>query len=123
MSREAASPVKDLAGVCPEVSGDYTRTMELSALLLLALTTGFLLFLVRQCQPKTHDHFPPGPRPLPFLGNLLQMDRRGLLNSFMQVSHAQGKSPVGLALVCSRRSLSRKTKGPLPGCRLRWEGH
>ncbi|GAB1291754.1 Cytochrome P450 2B19 [Apodemus speciosus] len=64
--------------------------MELSVLLLLALTTGFLLFLVSQCQPKTHDHFPPGPRPLPFLGNLLQMDRRGLLNSFMQFQEKYG---------------------------------
>ncbi|XP_052035808.1 cytochrome P450 2B19 [Apodemus sylvaticus] len=64
--------------------------MEVSVLLLLALTAGFLLFLVSQSQPKTHDHFPPGPHPLPFLGNLLQMDRRGLLNSFMQLQEKYG---------------------------------
>ena len=34
--------------------------MEFSVLLLLALTTGFLIFLVSQSQPKTHGHFPPG---------------------------------------------------------------
>uniref|UniRef100_A0A8C6HIE5 Cytochrome P450 n=1 Tax=Mus spicilegus TaxID=10103 RepID=A0A8C6HIE5_MUSSI len=64
--------------------------MEFSVLLLLALTTGFLIFLVSQSQPKTHGHFPPGPRPLPFLGNLLQMDRRGLLSSFIQLQERYG---------------------------------
>ncbi|ERE62760.1 cytochrome P450 2B2-like protein, partial [Cricetulus griseus] len=39
---------------------------------------------------KAHGHLPPGPRPLPFLGNLLQMDRRGLLNSFMRLREKYG---------------------------------
>ncbi|XP_021023799.1 cytochrome P450 2B19 [Mus caroli] len=64
--------------------------MEFSVLLLLALATGFLLFLVSQSKPKTHGHFPPGPRPLPFLGNLLQMDRRGLLISFIKLQEKYG---------------------------------
>ncbi|XP_077888148.1 cytochrome P450 2B1-like [Ictidomys tridecemlineatus] len=63
--------------------------MELSVLLLLALLTGLFLLLVRG-HPKARGHLPPGPHPLPFLGNLLQMDRRGLLNSFLRLREKYG---------------------------------
>ncbi|XP_038937751.1 cytochrome P450 2B2 isoform X1 [Rattus norvegicus] len=63
--------------------------MEPSILLLLALLVGFLLLLVRG-HPKSRGNFPPGPRPLPLLGNLLQLDRGGLLNSFMQFREKYG---------------------------------
>ncbi|KAM5297667.1 cytochrome P450 2B11-like isoform 1-T1 [Glossophaga mutica] len=63
--------------------------MELSILLLLALLLG-LLILLAWGHPKAHGHLPPGPRPLPLLGNFLQMDRRGLLKSFLRLRDKYG---------------------------------
>nr|AUD09147.1 cytochrome P450 family 2 subfamily B [Neotoma stephensi] len=63
--------------------------MEPSVLLLLALLVGFVLLLVRG-YPKAHGRLPPGPRPLPLLGNLLQMDRGGLLKSFIRIREKYG---------------------------------
>ncbi|XP_030874314.1 cytochrome P450 2B11-like [Leptonychotes weddellii] len=62
--------------------------MELSVLLL-ALLTGLLLLLARR-HPKAYGCLPPGPHPLPFLGNLLQMDRSGLLKSFLRFQEKYG---------------------------------
>jgi hypothetical protein len=119
--RDGAS-IKGSAGVCSEVDSVLFRTMEPSVLLLLALLTGFLLLLIRG-QPKAYSRLPPGPRPLPFLGNLLQMDRGGLLKSFIKVRTIWGLS-VGFPLLFFFfwRSLIRKSKKHLPGCRFRWEG-
>ncbi|KFO19004.1 cytochrome P450 2B4 [Fukomys damarensis] len=63
--------------------------MELSVLLLLAVLTGLLILLFRG-HPKDHGHLPPGPRPLPFLGNLLQMNRKGLVKSILQLREKYG---------------------------------
>uniref|UniRef100_A0A8D2DPX5 Cytochrome P450 n=1 Tax=Sciurus vulgaris TaxID=55149 RepID=A0A8D2DPX5_SCIVU len=63
--------------------------MELSVLLSLALLTGLFLLLARVC-PKARGHLPPGPWPLPFLGNLLQLQRGGLLSSFLRLREKYG---------------------------------
>uniref|UniRef100_F6R4L7 Cytochrome P450 family 2 subfamily B member 6 n=1 Tax=Equus caballus TaxID=9796 RepID=F6R4L7_HORSE len=81
--------IKGPARGCSGLEGSQTGTMELSMLLLLVLLMGLLLLLVRG-HPKAYGHLPPGPRPLPFLGNLLQMDRRGLLKSFLKLQEKYG---------------------------------
>ncbi|XP_047384213.1 cytochrome P450 2B4-like [Sciurus carolinensis] len=63
--------------------------MEFSVLLSLALLTGLFLLLVRG-RPKARGHLPPGPQPLPFLGNLLQLQRGGLLSSFLRLREKYG---------------------------------
>ncbi|XP_062032759.1 cytochrome P450 2B4 [Lepus europaeus] len=63
--------------------------MEVSVLLFLAFLAGLLLLLLRG-HPKAHGRLPPGPHPLPVLGNLLQMDRKGLLRSFLRFREKYG---------------------------------
>ncbi|KAM5236366.1 cytochrome P450 2B4-like [Ctenodactylus gundi] len=84
--------------------------MELSVLLLLAVLTGLLLLLLRG-HPRAHGRLPPGPRPLPFIGNLLQMDRQGLLKSFLQLREKYGDvftlylGPRPVVLLCGTEAI------------------
>ncbi|XP_036752445.1 cytochrome P450 2B4-like [Manis pentadactyla] len=83
--------------------------MELSVLFFLALL-GLLLLLARG-HPKGHGRLPPGPHPLPFVGNLLQMDRRGLLKSFMKLREKYGDvftvylGPRPIVMLCGTEAL------------------
>ncbi|XP_043755169.1 cytochrome P450 2B4-like isoform X1 [Cervus elaphus] len=84
--------------------------MELSVLLLLALLTGLWVLLARG-RPKAHGRLPPGPRPLPFLGNLLQMDRKGLLKSFLRFQQKYGDvftvylGPRPVVIICGTEAI------------------
>uniref|UniRef100_A0A4W2G4A3 Cytochrome P450 2B4-like n=1 Tax=Bos indicus x Bos taurus TaxID=30522 RepID=A0A4W2G4A3_BOBOX len=84
--------------------------MELSVLLLFALLTGLLVLLARG-RPKAHGRLPPGPRPLPFLGNLLQMDRKGLLKSFLRFQQKYGDvftvylGPRPVVIICGTEAI------------------
>ncbi|KAM5134184.1 cytochrome P450 2B1-like [Callospermophilus lateralis] len=84
--------------------------MELSVLLFLALLTGLFLLLVRG-HPKARSHLPPGPRPLPFLGNLLQLQRGGLLNSFLRLREKYGDvftvylGPKPVVMLCGTEAI------------------
>lgn len=60
------------------------KAMVLSATLLLLFFLVLGLWLLWR-QPTSRGRLPPGPRPLPFLGNILQIDPKGFLKSFLAV--------------------------------------
>lgn len=56
--------------------------MALMAILLLIILIGLLLLW---SQPTSRGRLPPGPWPLPFLGNILHLDHKDFLKSFQAV--------------------------------------
>nr|ANC28040.1 cytochrome P450 [Polyporus umbellatus] len=62
-----------------------------SDLLTVLLTCTIVLFAVYRCRRATKCHLPPGPRPLPILGNVLDFPKKHLGREFRELSRKHGE--------------------------------
>uniref|UniRef100_A0A674J192 Uncharacterized protein n=1 Tax=Terrapene triunguis TaxID=2587831 RepID=A0A674J192_9SAUR len=93
------------------MGGGYITT-----LLLLVCISGLIYLLVRRPRSR-RSHLPPGPAPLPFLGNALQLKAEGMVNSLREVGpvclHPRSPHPSRLASHRAPGSLSCALDGTL----------
>ncbi|KAH1180735.1 hypothetical protein KIL84_001669 [Mauremys mutica] len=66
------------------MGGGYVTT-----LLLLVCISGLIYLLVRRPRSQ-RSHLPPGPAPLPFLGNALELKAEGMVNSLRELRDTYG---------------------------------
>ena len=64
--------------------------MHLLAYLLVALTTGVVLYYMRPVKRKRGVPLPPGPRALPLIGNLLDMPTTMCATPYSRLSEQYG---------------------------------
>ncbi|OCT68039.1 hypothetical protein XELAEV_18039335mg [Xenopus laevis] len=64
--------------------------LEINGLSILLLTAAFLYLLARKVGKKRRGNLPPGPKPLPILGNLLQLKSREIHKPLLEFSKKYG---------------------------------
>ncbi|XP_069830381.1 uncharacterized protein [Dendropsophus ebraccatus] len=75
---------------CPPETSEIPSSMELVTVLLSIVVIFFLVSVFNEQKRGKYKNFPPGPKPLPILGNLLMMDMSKPYKTFYQLSKEFG---------------------------------